>query len=70
MLSYERIKKLHYFKLMLNIQCMNCVAAGRIHEVVPLSEMPSSGVLKLPTRTITLRGGASVVQGQHGSAIR
>ncbi|XP_053386148.1 uncharacterized protein LOC123539409 isoform X3 [Mercenaria mercenaria] len=46
------------------------INGGRIHEVVPLSQMPSSGILKLPTRTISLKGGASVVQGQHGRAIR
>ena len=43
---------------------------GPIHESIPLSQMPGSGVLELPTRTVSLEGGATIVKGQHFNAIK
>ncbi|KAL4216896.1 neuroligin protein binding [Mactra antiquata] len=41
-----------------------------LREEIALSEMPSSGVLKLPSRTVTLKGGATVVSEKDGNSVR
>ena len=42
---------------------------GQLHEVIQLGQIDASGTLVLPTRTISLEGGATRVPGEHGRAI-